>query len=1436
MLAIRPREAPQGWHLAFEDGFERADLGDDWVVLNGDWELGQGRLTGHGQILAAARFPGDQRLEFDAGSPEPGDLSGVLSAGDEGYKTGLFAGFASSNNTRSKFLVQGREVASAPGAADPDRTYRVVCQREGDTVLLTVDGETILAHEIADLPADAGHARAGFYLWRPGWIDNVKVYVGSVAAAAQARDPGFTELRRDDLQSYATTDDWRPDPAQTGWRLQTEGEARARVAAGAGIDGATAVDVLRPPDGINSLFWRPGQPGRVNVVRFLVSVPAGDGGVNAIVRAGNDYLTDLRVSGKEGLHLRAGGGAWGRDIRLVKPLEFRTAHWYTIEKHFDFERNMVRVRVDGTRWTDWTPLLKSRKSDRIDELYLYAFEAPNGVSYRLGGVAAGYRPVEDVNTLMYRTDGSATRNTLCLEIKLLDEQGEAEFMLRQGDTPVSAMLFNSRELTLYTARGDGARAPFLRGAAVAPGKHYRVEIQHDFQHARVRGRVEGLPWSRWFAFVDGNAADGFDTAAVTAYSSGGNPAPLLLSRLYTTYLDVPPLPQRNAAVSQVIHNGGFETLLPGIVGDYPDHWIVERTHRRDHVALITDPVKSRGGRRHFSVRPAGDEGIRLHNLKYGGLEYEPGVTYRVEFWARAEGGPPAHITADPGNRAFEVTAPEWTRFTYERAHAMTAEPKLGFRLHVRGGPVAIDDVSALPKEVATPPAAGATDWGTLRRVPVVAAWSGRDTERVVIGVANPGATDVSGAPIGFELRRLWHAHRFTFVTPDNLRIVDATAPEKTVLWSLQEGDGCSGPSPRDRLVLAVDCPAGSVASYHVCLAGRGHPAGRAYLPTKLPEPLRGAAPGHLEVRVSGREERDAPPPPAAPASVEAGLWGAPALTRLMPDTLPRPGKLRIAAAQGERESFQVCVQAPTHKPLTGVQLQVGPFAASSGGATLEPETIRIWSQEPVFLPCGNASVNGTVGGYKWNIGAVSRAGEHPDPLLPWRALDIPAGARKAAWITLRVPRDAPAGVYEGSVTARCGDADALTLPVGLEVFAFAMPLRRRFVPTLGADPRGTLPDGLERGVVAMDVAVMLAERGMAPWTYGNRSSAYYAPWTCDPETGEATFDFSMMNRNLPRLQELGLRYLFFNFRHYGGDRVGRVYDTGGDEVEVDTERGRAMCRAWIGHVGDYLYARGWKDRAIVYIADEIERSVDEGCRDFGRLIRESPPGMKTWVLSAATGGWWRHLEETDVFGGPISDDNLARFREQGGEWWGLYNRPWLIGSPLWTTRAIGLHSYLIGATGYAHWAVTIWENRPWINAGMILRGEGANPGRGGNALAFGMFAPGMAVIIYPWPEFEGAPPRGDHPAAVPSIRLEALAEGIDDYEYAALLEETAGRLSGAEADEGRALMQRLKAVVAKGNLGGDFQHRQVSHGVFVIDEGAFEELRAEIGRFLGGHL
>ena len=70
------------WTAAFSDDFERAELGPDWEVEDGEWRIENGRLVGTGTIMCTRRFPGSQRIAYDAltTNESPCDLSAVLSA------------------------------------------------------------------------------------------------------------------------------------------------------------------------------------------------------------------------------------------------------------------------------------------------------------------------------------------------------------------------------------------------------------------------------------------------------------------------------------------------------------------------------------------------------------------------------------------------------------------------------------------------------------------------------------------------------------------------------------------------------------------------------------------------------------------------------------------------------------------------------------------------------------------------------------------------------------------------------------------------------------------------------------------------------------------------------------------------------------------------------------------------------------------------------------------------------------------------------------------------------------------------------------------------------------------------------------------------------------------------------------------------------------
>ena len=177
---LEAENAPASWTLQFSDDFERAELGDDWNFLSGNWSIKEGWLTnnrgGESGIVCARNFPGAQRLEFDARSDNPGDLTGIICAYGYSYWDGYFVGFGTNSNSRSKLLIQGFEVKEWDAVITPGKIHHQIVQRNGDTITHIVDGETVMTYKHDQPLKGKYHQKVGFYIWTTGQIDNVKVY------------------------------------------------------------------------------------------------------------------------------------------------------------------------------------------------------------------------------------------------------------------------------------------------------------------------------------------------------------------------------------------------------------------------------------------------------------------------------------------------------------------------------------------------------------------------------------------------------------------------------------------------------------------------------------------------------------------------------------------------------------------------------------------------------------------------------------------------------------------------------------------------------------------------------------------------------------------------------------------------------------------------------------------------------------------------------------------------------------------------------------------------------------------------------------------------------------------------------------------------------------------------------------------------------------
>jgi hypothetical protein len=170
------------WKLAWADDFERAGLGADWQVLAGAWSVADGQLvTTGGALLATRKFPGLQRLEFQASvMPNPGisDMSPAIHCGPAKHSTGYLLQFGGYHNSRNSIqrkgdvLVQNSDIRIEPG-----KVYSIVAEYDGGIVRLTVDGKTVVEHADPYPLVGPANEQIGFYVFEGNVkIDNVKVF------------------------------------------------------------------------------------------------------------------------------------------------------------------------------------------------------------------------------------------------------------------------------------------------------------------------------------------------------------------------------------------------------------------------------------------------------------------------------------------------------------------------------------------------------------------------------------------------------------------------------------------------------------------------------------------------------------------------------------------------------------------------------------------------------------------------------------------------------------------------------------------------------------------------------------------------------------------------------------------------------------------------------------------------------------------------------------------------------------------------------------------------------------------------------------------------------------------------------------------------------------------------------------------------------------
>ena len=434
----------------------------------------------------------------------------------------------------------------------------------------------------------------------------------------------------------------------------------------------------------------------------------------------------------------------------------------------------------------------------------------------------------------------------------------------------------------------------------------------------------------------------------------------------------------------------------------------------------------------------------------------------------------------------------------------------------------------------------------------------------------------------------------------------------------------------------------------------------------------------------------------------------------------------------------------------------------------------------------------------------------PDPLLPQDTAGCTVAANENQPFRVRVkpPKGTPRGVYRGTL-AVMSSRGRQEIPLTVEVFGFTLPDTMTCETAFGFSA-GTVFSyhrlkNIEQKRLVLDKYLrVLADNHISPY-----DPAPLDHWTVkwkglkkDPRTATPVFDWTAWDAAMEKA---------FNVYHFNTMRLG-VSGLGGGTFHARTEPSymgypatnelyHVLMAKYLGGIEAHLREKGWLDKMYVYWFDEPEPRDYEFVMNGFRTLKRHAPAIRRMLTEQP---------EAELLGGPnlwcpltphLHTADEPKCRAAGDRFWwyvccgpkapyvtefidhpGVEMRLWS-----WQTWKESVHGLLI-------WATTYWTSgcaypdtpqnpyedpMSWVSGYSTARGTKRPWGNGDGRLVY----PPLAAA-----NGRSAAPVLDDP--VPTFRLEMLGDGIEDYEYFAMLQR---RLVTATPEQ-RAKYEPLLAV------------------------------------------
>ena len=506
----------------------------------------------------------------------------------------------------------------------------------------------------------------------------------------------------------------------------------------------------------------------------------------------------------------------------------------------------------------------------------------------------------------------------------------------------------------------------------------------------------------------------------------------------------------------------------------------------------------------------------------------------------------------------------------------------------------------------------------------------------------------------------------------------------------------------------------------------------------------------------------------------------------------------LKAARNEYEAFQVVITAGSQNHLRNVRIHVSDLV--NGSETIDKTNLEVFREHNVYLAHSSPR-------------AELPPGLYPDPLLPFinpvtgdsirsneklRAPDgeplrtprysaypihIYPGQHCILWIDVYVPAQTVAGKYEGSLDVHADDGIYASIPISFTVWDFTLPDIATHRSHLGhfsliARIWGIEQESDQYKNTEIAYCEELARHRINPPIPHSLMPGINndGSLSIDPEQHAELAAYidrtHLVDFEVPRTP--------FMTNTSNSDRPTPANQTDPVAIEKSKRYYREMYQ--------YIKDNGWDSRAYLYMQDEPNSVKDYNqVINLGRVVKEASPDLQVLVVEQTYkhDPSWPDIDPyidiwCPLFGfvdRPTIDEKISH----GDEVWSYTalvqpappyhpdydhlkdkNPPyWHIDQPVIMYRIPTWLNHRYDIKGLLYWTTAGWYNdiSPWIFPTL-----GPWESESGDAFEYETrYFNGGGILFYP-----GLDAGFDGPVA--SIRLKNIREGLEDYEYLAILD------------------------------------------------------------------